>query len=103
MNPPSHHQQKLTNSFILKLNEIEGRLQKIEAINSTVENNQQWEKSGLRIIAIMLLTYVVMVFSMRYLGFDRPFLSGLIPALGYFLSALLLDVIRRVFIDRIDK
>ena len=40
---------------------------------------------------------------MEFLHFDQPFTAAVIPTIGYFLSTLLLGVIRRQFTAKLDN
>jgi len=80
---------------MLKVDDIEKRIAKIEARNHRVEIDKSWETSSIRRIVIMILTYIVMVCFMAAIGNDNPFINALIPTTGFFLSTLTLSFARR--------
>jgi len=54
--------------------------------NARVEADKAWERSFVRIGAIAVITYVCASLVMLVIGVTNPFLSALIPVLGYVLS-----------------
>ena len=92
---------KLTKELLYKLNDIEGRLDLIEARNKQVEANKAWETGKIRIISITILTYIIMFATISYLGLPKPMVSALIPTLGFFLSTLPLNFIKKRFIAKL--
>lgn len=76
---------------------LEGRIKSIEERNQRVEADKAWETSKIRILVITGLTYIFMVLTMSFSELDRPFVGALIPTLGYFLSTLSLQAIRKRF------
>lgn len=80
------------------MNELEQRISKIEERNNYVEQEKAWETSWLRKVSIMLMTYIFASLTLLILDFERPFVSSLIPTLGYFLSFQTLPFIKKWFI-----
>jgi len=87
----------------LKLNEIESRIEKIEARNKQVTAEKSWETSRTRVLSVIVLTYVVLVLSMQILSLPNPFVSALVPTIGYYLSTVSVGVIKRRFFDKLEK
>lgn len=90
-------------SVLIKLNQVDTRIDAIDARNKNVEVNKAWQASRVRIISITILTYVIVSLTMEFLHFDQPFTAAVIPTIGYFLSTLLLGVIRRQFTAKLDN
>ena len=77
---------------------IENRIKKIEERNKRVELDKKWETSWTRKISIMILTYiVVIVYSSIISKTTNVFLSSLVPVIGFTLSTLSLNVVRKVW------
>ena len=73
--------------------DIEKRISAIEARNSKVELDKAWETSWSRKISITILTYLVVASYLIVIHKDKPFVNAAVPAIGFFLSTL---VLRRV-------
>lgn len=81
---------------------IEQRLSEIEERNKRVELNKAWETSWTRKLCIMILTYIVVVlYSLTINKISNIFLSSLVPVIGFTLSTLSLNVVRKIWEKRI--
>ena len=81
---------------------IEDRINKIEQRNKRVELDKRWETSWTRKISIMVLTYiVVIIYSYIIKKYDNIFFSSLVPVIGFTLSTLSLNIIRKVWQSKI--
>lgn len=81
---------------------IEDRINKIEERNKRVELDKRWETSWTRKISIMVLTYiVVIIYSYIIKKYDNIFFSSLVPVIGFTLSTLSLNIIRKVWQSKI--
>jgi hypothetical protein len=78
-------------------------IESINKRNARVEADKAWETSWTRCIAIAFATYLIMTLYMAWLGIDRYYLHGLIPAIGYFFSTLSLPVLKKYWIANIYK
>ncbi len=72
----------------------EKRLEAIEARNKRVELDKAWEISWTRRLSVAVLTYLVIVGYLIAIHKDKPFINAFVPALGYFLSTLLLKRVK---------
>lgn len=77
---------------------IEERLNKIEERNKRVELDKSWETSCVRIISVSFITYVAAFFALYSIGASKPYLSALIPVLGFILSTQSIPVIKKYWI-----
>ncbi len=82
------------------MKDIEIRIAQIEERNRRVEAEKAWETSAVRKASIVLLTYLLMIILFCSIGSQEPFSNALVPTLGYFLSTLSLEWIRRTWINR---
>lgn len=81
---------------------IEDRINKIEERNKRVELDKKWETSWTRKISIMILTYiVVIIYSYIIKKYDNILFSSLVPVIGFTLSTLSLNIIRKVWQSKI--
>ena len=76
----------------------EKEIKEIKERNKKVEMNKAWEISLTRRICIMILTYiVVIIYSYLIKNVDNVFLSSLVPVIGFTLSTLSLNLVRKVW------
>jgi hypothetical protein len=78
---------------------LEARITKLEARNRQVEADKAWETSWTRRLLLMLLTYIVVVFYLRFVVHIDPWINGLVPVIGYTLSTLTINFAKQRFID----
>lgn len=77
---------------------IEKEIKEIKERNKKVEMNKALEISLTRRICIMILTYiVVIIYSYLIKNVDNVFLSSLVPVIGFTLSTLSLNLVRKVW------
>ena len=77
--------------------DLEKRVASIEERNARVEMEKTWETSLVRRLAITLLTYAVLAAYLVAIDNDKPFVTAVVPAVGYFLSTLVLREIRHLW------
>lgn len=76
------------------MKDFEKRLQEIEERNQRVEKDKAWETSLLRRVLITLLTYGVVSIYLLAIDADSPFVTAVVPAMGYFLSTLVIKSVK---------
>lgn len=64
------------------------RIEALESRNKRVELDKAWETSTPRRVAIITVTYCVVLAFMVIIKNDQPFISAIVPSLGFFLSTL---------------
>jgi hypothetical protein len=79
------------------MSSLEQRVVEIEARNKRVELDKEWETSWTRRISITISTYLVVAFYLIFIHKDKPFVNAVVPAIGYFLSTLVLRQIRNMW------
>lgn len=84
-------------------NDLEKRILAIEIRNSRVEENKAWETSWVRRVAVMFLTYMVIVIYLKYVVEIDPWVNALVPVIGYVLSTLTIGVIKRLWLRYLRK
>lgn len=78
--------------------DFEKEINEIKERNKKVELNKKWETSLTRKIGIMILTYIVVItYSYLVRNYDNIFLSSLVPVIGFTLSTLSLDIVRKIW------
>ena len=82
----------------MELKDLEKEVEEIKERNKRVELDKKWETSGTRKICIAVLTYiVVIIYSCITSKTSNIFLSSLVPVIGFTLSTLSLNVIRKIW------
>ena len=74
---------------------IEQEILAIKERNRRVEADKAWETSNTRAFLILVATYIVATLVLWIIDVKRPFLSSLIPTLGFFLSVQSLPFVKR--------
>ena len=69
--------------------------------NRRVEIDKAWELSKTRKTIIALLTYFLVVIFLFLINAPKPWLNALIPTLGFILSTLTLQILKKVWISKI--
>lgn len=78
--------------------DLENRVKKIEERNKKVELDKQWETCLTRKTCIMILTYIIVVlYSFIIDKISNIFLSSLVPVIGFTLSTLSLNAVRKIW------
>ena len=81
-----------------ELEELKKEIQEIKVRNKRVELDKKWETSYLRKICIAVLTYIVVIcYTVLTSKISNVFLSSLVPVIGFTLSTLSLNVIRKIW------
>ena len=78
--------------------DLEQRIQKIEQRNSEVSGDKAWETSWTRKLLIATFTYIVISLFIGAIGVPNPWLSGIVPALGFMLSTLTMSFFKKLWL-----
>lgn len=79
---------------------VEERLAAIEARNIRVEKDKAWETSLTRRLSIAVLTYIVVVTYLLLIDSDRPYITAIVPAIGYLLSTMVMKSVKKFWQGR---
>lgn len=85
------------------MSEIEDLKNEVEAIktrNARVEHDKAWETSATRKIAVAAATYAVILIFFLIIKVDRPFLSAIVPTLGFLLSTLSINILKNWWVKK---
>ena len=83
---------------------VEERVNDIEERNKRVEKDKAWETSMTRKLCIMVLTYIVVItYSYMINNFSSILLSSLVPVIGFTLSTLSLNMVRKIWEKRLKQ
>lgn len=82
---------------------LQKRVELLEARNRRVEADKAWETSWQRRTAIMVLTYLVVVFYLQFVVHINPWINTLVPVIGFFLSTLTVSLLKKEWLTRRSK
>ena len=78
--------------------DLNKEIEEIKKRNKKVELDKAWETRWTRKICICILTYIVVViYSYMVRNYNNIFLSSLVPVIGFTLSTLSLNYIRKIW------
>jgi len=86
-----------------ELQELKNEIEKIKERNARVEADKAWETSLFRKILIAVLTYIVIVLFFLVADLQRPFVSAIIPTIGFILSTLSIPFFKKIWMERERK
>lgn len=78
--------------------QLEERIAALEQRNKRVELDKAWETSTLRKVAIIVVTYCVVLAFMFIIKNDQPFISAIVPSIGFFLSTLAVNGLKKQWV-----
>lgn len=84
----------------MTLSRLQRDVDEIKARNLRVEAEKAWETSWTRRGLILVLTYAVLLLVFLIGEFPKPWLSALVPTLGFFLSTLSIPIVKRFWLRR---
>ncbi len=80
------------------MKDIEKEIELIKERNKKVEQNKAWETSFVRRLSIAILTYIIVVtYSLLIKEVSNVFLTSLVPVIGFLLSTLSINLIRKLW------
>jgi hypothetical protein len=82
---------------------LEREIYEIRERNKRVETEKAWEVSATRKLSISFITYLTVVAFMSINNFPKPWISSLIPVIGYLASTMTLPVIKKMWKQRHAK
>jgi hypothetical protein len=82
------------------MEEIKEQIEEIKARNKRVEADKAWETSWARRGFIAAITYVFAVIWLNVIHANVPFLNAFVPTVGYILSTVSLESIKRRWIQK---
>lgn len=80
-----------------KVEELEKRIEKIEARNRRVQMDKAWETSLARKILIAFFTYLAIALYLKFIVRIDPWINAIVPTVGFLLSTLTLPFFRKMW------
>lgn len=82
---------------------IDEELEQIKERNRRVEANKAWETSKTRALLVAAITYFVMILVMHAIKVENPFISAIVPTLGFLLSTLSVNSVKKFWINKVYR
>ena len=82
---------------------LEERVARLENRNRRVESDKAWETSWLRRGSLMVLIYLTIVFYLKFVVHISPWINGLVPVIGFFISTLTIGLLKQRWLARKSK
>lgn len=79
------------------LENLEGRITRIEQRNSNVELDKSWETSFTRRGLLILFTYLAIGTYLQFIQIPNPWLNAIVPAIALLLSTLTLPFFKTLW------
>lgn len=80
---------------------IEQEIAAIKERNKRVEADKAWEISWLRKLLIVVTTYTIACITLYTIGVNDFYISAIMPTVGFILSTLSFNLIKRWWIKKI--
>lgn len=75
--------------------DLEKEINLIKERNARVESDKAWETSWTRTILVGAITYVSILILMLVIGTPKPFLTALVPMIGFVLSIQTIPIVKK--------
>lgn len=82
------------------LEDLQKEIDEIKARNKRVEAEKDWETSWSRRIAVLILTYIVIVIFFFVAKLPDPFLNAIIPSLAFILSTSSMPFLKKLWLKK---
>ena len=83
-----------------EIEEIKNELNLIKERNKRVEIDKAWERSTIRVVSIVIMTYLITAIVFYFIGVRNFLLSAFIPTIGFYLSTQSLPFIKNWWIKK---
>lgn len=80
--------------------QLEREIESIKERNQSVQAGKAWEQSGVRLISIAFVTYVIASVVLYFIEVPNFYLSALVPVIGYLLSVQSLPFLKNWWIKK---
>ena len=85
------------------LSKLQQEIEKIKKRNQRVEADKAWETSWVRIILIVVITYIIITVVMYSIGVTNFYISSLIPTIAFLISIQSLPVVKKWWVQKYNK
>jgi len=86
-----------------KIQNLEKRIEEIEARNKKVEADKAWETSWTRRILLTIFTYLSIGVYMWAINIPRAWLNAVVPAIAFTLSMLTMPFFKKLWLKNKEK
>lgn len=85
------------------MDELKNEIEALKNRNHRVDANKAWETSYTRKVSIAILTYIVVLIFFLTTKAKDPYISALVPTLGFLLSTLSLDYLKSIWLKHFNQ
>lgn len=82
---------------------LEARIESIEARNNKVQADKAWETSWARRGLLASFTYLSIGLYLNAINIDRPWINAIVPALGFMISTLTMPFFKKMWLKNKSK
>ncbi|MCX6808546.1 MAG: hypothetical protein NTW50_02675 [Candidatus Berkelbacteria bacterium] len=82
-----------------ELESLKLEVAKIKDRNSAVEADKAWETSISRRLLLIIFTYLAIGLYLSAIKIHSPWLNAIVPATGFLLSTLTLNLFKKIWLD----
>ncbi len=82
---------------------IQKEISLIKKRNRKVEADKAWETSKIRKLAIVAITYFIVVLFLYLINARYPWLNAFVPTIAFYLSTLVLPTIKNIWVNKVYK
>jgi hypothetical protein len=86
-----------------RIERLEKEIENIKIRNQNVQAGKAWEQSGVRLLSIALITYIIACVVLYFIHVPNFYLSAFVPVIGYLLSAQSLPFLKDWWIKKYLK
>lgn len=83
--------------------DIQSQLNEIKERNQRVEADKAWETSWTRKILVAFLTYLVILLFLIMIKAEQPFITAIVPTVGFILSTASLSLGKKIWLKQPNK
>ncbi len=80
--------------------DLEKEIKLIKERNARVEADKAWETSLTRMLLVAVLTYITVLILLLLIGVQKPFLTALVPMIGFVLSLQTIPIVKRWWLKK---
>jgi hypothetical protein len=91
------------NCNMVTTQELEARVQKIEARNKSVETDKAWETSWSRRGLLAIFVYLAIALYLKFIVGINPWINAVVPSIGFILSTLTLPYFKTLWVRSVYK
>jgi len=86
-----------------EINALKEEIRELKSRNARVEADKAWETSWMRKLLISALTYIAITLFFYFASLSKPFISAIVPTIGFVISTLSVPIFKNIWIKKCTK